>query len=55
MTNDDNATGLYLHLCRLPKEEKEKFLNWARDYIKNLDKKLKKEKESVSTDRTDIR
>lgn len=39
-----NATELYIELCKLPKEEQEIFLNWARDEIRELDKKLKKEK-----------
>ena len=40
----DSAVGLYLHLCRLPKKEQIKFLNWARDYINKLEQEQENER-----------
>jgi len=35
------AAELYVEICKLPLEEQVKFFDWAREYIKELDKELK--------------
>ena len=49
--SEESAESLYIKLCRLPKDEQIKFLKWARDYIRDLGKELKEERQErdVST------
>ena len=37
------AEELYVEICKLPLEEQVKFFEWAREYIKELDKELEKQ------------
>lgn len=38
------AEEIYVEVCKLPQGEQKIFLDWAKEYITKLDKKLKRQK-----------